>query len=113
MLYTLPILLCLYWYYIYTTEAAGSHTLAAENGSDSEGDDEVGAQAPPLTKQISNILNRYPEGGQILKVYIAALLNITLGYYIFHVRLENDILLYDNSEACSNFQAVRLRLWHH
>ena len=35
---------------------------------DSESDDGVGAQAPPLTKQISNILNRYPEGGQILKV---------------------------------------------
>ena len=38
--------------------------------SDSESDGEVGAQAPPLTKQISNILNRYPEGGQILKVCI-------------------------------------------
>ena len=36
--------------------------------AESESDDEVGAQAPPLTKQISNILNRYPEGGQILKV---------------------------------------------
>ena len=40
----------------------------AESGSESDSDDEVGAQAPPLTKQISNILNRYPEGGQILKV---------------------------------------------
>ena len=36
--------------------------------AESESDDEVGAQAPPLTKQISNILNRYPKGGQILKV---------------------------------------------
>ena len=39
--------------------------------SDSDSDDDsgqVGAQAPPLTEQISNILNRYPEGGQILKV---------------------------------------------
>ena len=40
-----------------------------QENSDSDVDDEsVGAQAPPLTKQISNILNRYPEGGQILKV---------------------------------------------
>ena len=39
--------------------------------SESDSDDEsgqVGALAPPLTEQISNILNRYPEGGQILKV---------------------------------------------
>ena len=38
---------------------------------DSDSDDDsgqVGALAPPLTEQISNILNRYPEGGQILKV---------------------------------------------
>ena len=39
----------------------------ADDDSDSDGD--VGAQAPPLTKQISDILNRYPEGGQILKVF--------------------------------------------
>ena len=39
-----------------------------ESESDDEIDCAVGAQAPPLTKQISNILNRYPEGGQILKV---------------------------------------------
>ena len=38
--------------------------------ADSDSEDEVGAQAPKLTKQISNILNRYPEGGQILKVAI-------------------------------------------
>ena len=36
--------------------------------ADSDNEDEVGAQAPRLTKQISNILKRYPEGGQILKV---------------------------------------------
>ena len=36
--------------------------------SETESEDEVGALAPPLTKQISNILKRYPEGGQILKV---------------------------------------------
>ena len=42
----------------------------SDSDSDSESDGEVGAQAPPLTKQISNILNRYPEGGQILKVNI-------------------------------------------
>ena len=40
----------------------------SDSDDDSESDGEVGAQAPPLTKQISNILNRYPEGGQILKV---------------------------------------------
>ena len=38
-----------------------------QHNSDSD-DEAVGAQAPPLTKQISYILNRYPEGGQILKV---------------------------------------------
>ena len=30
----------------------------------------IGPQAPPLTTTISKILQRYPEGGQILKVYI-------------------------------------------
>ena len=48
-------------------EAANTRTITG-SGSENESDDEVGAQAPPLTKQISNILNRYPEGGQILKV---------------------------------------------
>ena len=48
--------------------SVSSYATEAEGGSESESDDEVGAQAPPLTKQISNILNRYPEGGQILKV---------------------------------------------
>ena len=43
-------------------------TTEALAESDSDSDGEVGASAPPLTKQISNILNRYPEGGQILKV---------------------------------------------
>jgi hypothetical protein len=33
-----------------------------------ESDDEVGAQAPPLTEEIAGILRRYPDGGQILKV---------------------------------------------
>ena len=46
-----------------TSEATNYYPLV-----ESDSDDEVGAQAPPLTKQISNILNRYPEGGQILKV---------------------------------------------
>ena len=64
--YLLPVLVHNYYY---ATEAANSRPLA-ESGSDSESDGEVGAQAPPLTKQISNILNRYPEGGQILKVRI-------------------------------------------
>jgi hypothetical protein len=52
-----------------TAEAANSRPLT-ESGSESESDSEVGAQAPPLTKQISNILSRYPEGGQILKVLL-------------------------------------------
>ena len=29
----------------------------------------IGPQAPPLTTTINKILQRYPEGGQILKVY--------------------------------------------
>ena len=49
-----------------TAEAAN----LVESGSESESDGEVGAQAPPLTKQIRNILSRYPEGGQILKVFL-------------------------------------------
>ena len=45
------------------------HTdLSGASAADSDSEDEVGAQAPKLTKQISNILKRYPEGGQILKV---------------------------------------------
>ena len=28
----------------------------------------IGIQAPPLTKLVKSILQRYPEGGQILKV---------------------------------------------
>ena len=57
----------LYRFYFLTADglALGKN---AESDEDSESDCEVGAQAPPLTKQISNILNRYPEGGQILKV---------------------------------------------
>ena len=66
----LPILLVIS---SYATEAADSRSLAG-SGSESESDDEVGAQAPPLTKQISNILNRYPEGGQILKVVLITVL---------------------------------------
>ena len=42
--------------------------VSAAAAPDSDSEDEVGAQAPKLTKQISNILKRYPEGGQILKV---------------------------------------------
>ena len=42
--------------------------LTADHAVDSDSEDEVGAQAPTLTRQISNILKRYPEGGQILKV---------------------------------------------
>lgn len=52
-----------------TTEATLNVPRSLADG-DSDSDGEVGAQAPPLTKQISNILNRYPEGGQILKVRI-------------------------------------------
>lgn len=38
--------------------------------SDSESnDDDIGAKPPELTTQISNILKRYPDGGQILKVF--------------------------------------------
>ena len=55
-----------YLFIFITTEAAN----LVESGSESESDGEVGAQAPPLTKQISNILSRYPEGGQILKVFL-------------------------------------------
>ena len=29
----------------------------------------IGPQAPPLTTTINKILQRYPEGGQILKVH--------------------------------------------
>ena len=47
---------------------AERHRGIAVDSSDDDSDEEVGAQAPPLTKQISNILHRYPEGGQILKV---------------------------------------------
>ena len=77
----------------FATEATSESRPLAENGSDSESDDEVGAQAPPLTKQISNILNRYPEGGQILKVLIVPpdtcmlvifLFASLLHWYIFH-----------------------------
>ena len=49
------------------TDFRHDHGIGEDSDSD-ESDVEVGAQAPPLTKQISNILNRYPEGGQILKV---------------------------------------------
>ena len=57
----------------YITEVPNSRPHAESgSGSESESDDEVGAQAPPLTKQISNILNRYPEGGQILKVFYSS-----------------------------------------
>ena len=38
--------------------------------SDTDDEELVGAQAPKLTKLISSILKRYPEGGQILKVYL-------------------------------------------
>ena len=48
--------------------SVSSYATEAEGGSKNESDDEVGVQALPLTKQISNILKRYPEGGQILKV---------------------------------------------
>ena len=57
----------IYFFFI-TAEAAN----LVESGSESESDGEVGAEAPPLTKQISNILSRYPEGGQILKVFFTA-----------------------------------------
>jgi len=30
----------------------------------------IGIQAPPLTKLVKSILQRYPEGGQILKVNV-------------------------------------------
>ena len=52
---------------IYT---AGITDAQSHDESESDSDEAgVGAQAPPLTKHIRNILNRYPEGGQILKVY--------------------------------------------
>ena len=38
-----------------------------EDDDDNEG---VGAEAPPLTEHIANILRDYPPGGQILKVSI-------------------------------------------
>ena len=56
----------IYLFIFISAEAAN----LVESGSESESDGEVGAQAPPLTKQISNILSRYPEGGQILKVIL-------------------------------------------
>ena len=56
---------CIIIIFLPHAEAADSRPLTE---SDSDSDGEVGASAPPLTKQISNILNRYPEGGQILKV---------------------------------------------
>ena len=31
-------------------------------------DRNIGIEAPPLTELVKNILQRYPEGGQILKV---------------------------------------------
>jgi len=34
----------------------------------------IGIQAPPLTKLVKSILQRYPEGGQILKVYTCTVL---------------------------------------
>ena len=44
----------------------------------------IGIQAPPLTKLVKSILQRYPEGGQILKVHVLyfsfCLLNDTQGY---------------------------------
>ena len=66
--------------------------LRREDSDSDESDVEVGAQAPPLTKQISNILNRYPEGGQILKV---TSFNIRLCYlYIsFSVAMLNLLLI--------------------
>ena len=42
--------------------------LTADHAIDSDSEDDTGAQAPTLTRHISNILKRYPEGGQILKV---------------------------------------------
>ena len=54
----------------------------------------MGAQAPPLTKQISNILNRYPEGGQILKVYYYANTwyhNFIIRFYIIIQELDHVI----------------------
>ena len=69
MLPWFPLLLHTVLSYYHAIEAANTRsTTESGSGSESESDDEVGAQAPPLTKQISNILNRYPEGGQILKV---------------------------------------------
>ena len=64
---------CYLFFYI-TAEADN----LSESGSESESDSDVGAQAPPLTKQISNILSRYPEGGQILKVFLQLIIDIIL-----------------------------------
>ena len=38
-----------------------------------KGSRKIGPQVPPLTTTISKILDRYPEGGQILKVYLASI----------------------------------------
>ena len=40
------------------------------DSSDSDSEDGVGAQAPPLTEEIAGILQEYPDGGQILKVHM-------------------------------------------
>ena len=65
---------------LYLTLAGKDRAVrVADSESDSDDDSgQVGALAPPLTEQISNILNRYPEGGQILKVEIYRLSQLTL-----------------------------------
>ena len=37
----------------------------------------IGPQAPPLTTTINKILQRYPEGGQILKVHHTLVVRIS------------------------------------
>ena len=68
--------------------------------ADSDSEDEVGAQAPKLTKQISNILKRYPEGGQILKVAIKYLAK---AHQILNVREDVIVFLLSYPPCTSDY----------